>query len=340
LFLCVAASLLFVAPQANAQSPGVRTTLTAAGATFPAPLYEKWFASLAEKQQDIRISYDAIGSQSGIERFSNGEVDFAAVDIPLSDEMLAQLHRKALHFATVLGAVVPVYNVSGLQRDLRFTPEIVAGIYLGDIKKWNDPRIRAVNHGATLPDTAISVVYRSDGSGTTFVWTDYLSKVSPQWKATVGSGVAPHWPVGTGAEHNEGVAQRVQETSNSIGYVEFYYAIQHKLNFGWVRNADGRFIQADLPTITNSAAGASARMSSDFRVSITNAPGKDAYPISTFTWFLLPQSFDQPAKKTAVVELLRWVLSSGQKQCSALGYAPLPADIAERESQFVDSLAP
>jgi phosphate transport system substrate-binding protein len=232
-----------------------------------------------------------------------------------------------------------VYNVSGLQHDLRFTPEILAGIYLGDIKKWNDPRIRAVNHGATLPAADISVVYRSDGSGTAFVWTDYLSKVSPQWKATVGASVAPRWPVGVGAEHNEGVAERIQQTPNSIGYVEFYYAIQHKLSFGSVRNFQGRFIEADLPSLTAAAAVAPATMPSDFRISITNAAGKDSYPISTFTWFLLPQSFDQPAKKTAVVEMLRWVLSSGQKQCSALGYAPLPAEIAARESQFVDSLA-
>jgi phosphate transport system substrate-binding protein len=335
--LCATLSLLCAGPRTGAQSPS-QAALTAAGATFPAPLYEKWFSSLEEKHHDIRIRYDAIGSQSGIERFRNGEVDFAAVDIPLSDEMLAQLGRKAFHFATVLGAVVPVYNVAGLQRDLRFTPEVLAGIYLGDVRKWNDPRIRAVNHGAGLPDADIAVVYRSDGSGTSFVWADYLSKVSPQWKATVGAGVTLRWPVGTGAEHNAGVAQRVQETPNSIGYVEFYYAIQNRLNFGWVRNSEGRLIQADLPSITTAAAGASAKMGSDFRVSITNAPGKDWYPIATFTWFLLPQGFDEPAKKAAVVELLHWVLSSGQKQCSAFGYAPLPDEIAARESRFVDSL--
>ncbi len=337
LSLCAVLSLLTTEQQSDAQSPPP-TVLTAAGATFPAPVYQKWFATLGEKHEDIRISYDAVGSQTGIERFRDGEVDFAATDMPLSDEMLAQIGRKAFHFATVLGAVVPVYNVAGLQRDLRFTPQILAAIYLGKITKWNDPQIRAVNHGAALPNAEIAVVYRSDGSGTTFVWTDYLSKVSSEWKNTVGTGDTVRWPVGTSGEHNEGVAQRVQETPNSIGYVEFIYAIQHKLNFGSVRNSAGRFIQADLPGLT--AAGASAGMEADVRISITNAPGRDSYPIATFTWFLLPQAFNEAAKKAAIVELLRWVLSSGQKQCSALGYAPLPAEIASRESQLVDLMKP
>jgi phosphate transport system substrate-binding protein len=330
-------SFVIARPQAAAQSPP-QTELAAAGATFPAPIYQKWFAAFAEKHSDIRINYDAVGSENGIQRFGKGEVDFAATDMPLSDEMLALLGRKAFHFATVLGAVVPVYNVSGLQRDLRFTPEILAAIYLGKITKWNDPQIRAVNHGAALPNAEIAVVYRSDGSGTTFVWTDYLSKVSSEWKTAVGTGPAVHWPVGSSGEHNEGVAQRVQETPNSIGYVEFIYAIQHKLNFGSVRNSAGRFIQADLPSLT--AAGTSAGMGADFRISITNAAGRDSYPIATFTWFLLPQAFNEAAKKAAVVDLLHWVLSSGQKECSALGYAPLPDEIAARESQLVDSMKP
>jgi phosphate transport system substrate-binding protein len=216
----------------------------------------------------------------------------------------------------------------------------LAGIYLGKIKKWNDAKIRAVNRGAALPDVEIAVVHRSDGSGTTFVWTDYLSKVSPEWKNAAGAGAMVNWPVGTGAEHNEGVAERVETTANSIGYVEFIYAIQHKLSFGSVRNAEGRFIQADLPSLTAAAAGASANMGSDFRISITNAPGKDAYPVATFTWFLLPQEFNDASKKTALIEVLRWVLSSGQNQCSALGYAPLPAEVAAREVQLIDSLKP
>jgi len=326
-------------PQAGAQNPP-QTELAAAGATFPAPVYQKWFAAFAQKHAGIRIRYDAVGSENGMQRFAKGEVDFAATDMPLSDQMLAQLGRKAFHFATVLGAVVPVYNVSGLQRDLRFTPEILAAIYLGKITKWNDPQIRAVNHGAALPNAEIAVMYRTDGSGTSFVWTDYLSKVSSEWKTAVGTGATVRWPVGSGGEYNEGVAQRVQETPNSIGYVEFIYAIQHKLNYGSVRNSAGRFIQADLPTLTAAAAGASAGMGADFRISITNAAGRDSYPIATFTWFLLPQTFNQAAKKAAVEELLHWVLSSGQKECSALGYAPLPDEIAARESQLVDSMKP
>jgi len=325
--------------RSEAQSPAP-TVLNGAGATFPAPVYEKWFASVAEKYKDVRLKYEAVGSQEGIQRFSSGELDFAGTDIPLSDETLAQIGRKAFHFATVLGAVVPVYNVAGLQHDLRFTPEILAGIYLGKIKKWNDAKIRAVNRGAALPDAEIVVVHRSDGSGTTFVWTDYLSKVSPEWKTAAGAGAMVNWPVGTSAEHNQGVAERVQATANSIGYVEHIYAIQHQLSFGSVRNAEGRFIQADLPSLTAAAAGASTKMGADFRISITNAPGKNAYPIATFSWFLLPQEFNDPSKKAALMEVLRWVLSSGQNQCSALGYAPLPAEVTAREVQLIDSLKP
>ncbi len=342
--VCASLGLVCAGWQTRAQSPTQtipsQTLLTAAGATFPAPVYQKWFTAFAEKDENIRVRYDAVGSQEGIRRFSKGEVDFAATDMPLSDEKLAQIGRKAFHFATVLGAVVPVYNVSGLKEDLRFTPEILAGIYLGKITKWNDPQIRSVNHGAPLPDAEIAVFHRSDGSGTTFAWTDYLSKVSPQWRSAVGADVTVHWPVGNGAERNEGIAQGVQETPNSIGYVEFIFAIQHRLSFGLVRNAAGRFIQADLPSLTAAAAGTPAAMGSgsDFRFSITNAVGKDSYPIATFTWFLVPQQLDGAAKKTAMAELLRWVLSSGQKQCSALGYAPLPADIAAKESRLVDSL--
>ncbi len=270
--------------------------LTAAGATFPAPVYQKWFTSFTEKDENIRIRYDAVGSQEGIQKFSKGEVDFAATDMPLSDEKLAQIGRKAFHFATVLGAVVPVYNVSGLREDLRFTPEILAGIYLGKITKWNDPQIRSVNHGAPLPDAEIAVFHRSDGSGTTFAWTDYLSKVSPQWRSAVGADVTVHWPVGNGAERNEGIAQGVQETPNSIGYVEFIFAIQHKLSFGLVRNAAGRFIQADLPSLTAAAVGTPA-MGSDFRISITNAVGKDSYPIATFTWFCFLNNWTEQPRK-------------------------------------------
>jgi phosphate transport system substrate-binding protein len=233
------------------------------------------------------------------------------------------------HFASVLGGVVPIYNLAGIARPLKFTPEVLAEIYLGKIKRWDDAKIRAANHGVTLPDSEIVVVHRSDGSGTTFVWSDFLSKISPEWKSAVGSGSELKWPVGEGAEHNEGVAVKVRETPNAIGYVEMVFALQHELSFGAVRNAAGEFVRADLASVTAAASSASG-MSSDSRISITNAPGAGAYPIASFTWLLLPERSDA-AHKSALNEMLVWVLTSGQKECSELGYAPLPRDLANRE---------
>ena len=310
-----------------------KTMLHGAGATFPAPLYQEWSESFQQGHPGLHISYDAIGSDAGIERLVEGNTDFAASDAPLSDQRMSQLHARFLHFASVLGAVVPIYNLAGLHADLRFTPEALAGIYLGKIRKWNDPMIRASNRGAELPDSGIVVVHRSDGSGTSFVWTDYLSKISPEWKAAVGSDLQIKWPTGVGAERNEGVAAMVQRTPNSIGYVELIYAIQHHLSFGAVRNAAGQFIQADLISLTAAAASTAGKRSSDFRTSITDAPGKAAYPIASFTWLLFPAQMDQTGKKTALVELLEWALTSGQKQCSVLGYAPLPREIVNQELQ-------
>ncbi|HKM67864.1 MAG TPA: phosphate ABC transporter substrate-binding protein PstS [Candidatus Acidoferrum sp.] len=325
-------------PAVPSADQSLEFNLHGAGATLPAPLYQKWFESFQQRNAQARISYNAVGSEGGLRMLAEGKVDFAASDVPLSDERMAQSKSPLLHFPTVLGAVVPIYNVKGAEPKLNFTPETLAGIYLGKIKKWNDPKIRAANKNASLPDAEIIVVHRSDGSGTTFVWTDYLSKVSPDWKKTVGAGSEVQWPAGTGAEGNEAVAAMVQQTPNSIGYVELVYALRHQLSFGAVRNAAGEYVLADLTSVTVAAKGAAGAMTSDFRVSITDAPGKGAYPIATFTWWLVPQDLGGAGKKPAFVELLKWVLTSGQNDCSALGYAPLPKEIANRELQFLATL--
>jgi phosphate transport system substrate-binding protein len=315
-----------------------QVTLTAAGATFPAPLYQKWFESFQQRHLNTHVLYSALGSEAGLRLLTDGKVDFAASDVPLSNERMSQTKTTFLHFAAVLGAVVPIYNLQSSDRNLNFTAETLAGIYLGTIKKWNDPRIRGSNRNAALPDSEIVVIHRSDGSGTTFVWTDYLSKVSSEWKGVVGAGTVVKWPVGAGVEGNEAVAAMVQRTPNSIGYVELVYALRHQLSFGTVRNAAGQFVQADLSSVTAAAGGAAGAMTSDFRASITNASGKDAYPISTFTWWLFPRELASGDKKPEFFELLQWVLTSGQKQCSALGYAPLPREIASRELQLLSTV--
>ena len=326
-------ALVSLAAEANAE-----VTMAGAGATFPAPLYQKWFESFHQQHPNVHIKYSAVGSEAGLNLLTENKVDFAASDMPLSDERMSSLNKTFLHVATVLGAVVPVYNLNGVDRNLNFTPQALAGIYLGKIGKWNDPGIRESNRGVDLPDAEIVVIHRSDGSGTTFVWTDYLSKVSPEWKTAVGSGPTVKWPVGTGAEGNEAVATMVQQTPNSVGYVELVYALRQHLSFGAVRNAAGHFVSADLASVTAAAADAARTMTSDSRVSITNAPGKGAYPISTFTWWLLPQNLRGGNQKTVSLELLQWILSSGQKDCSALGYAPLPRNIAKQELELVGKL--
>jgi phosphate transport system substrate-binding protein len=247
---------------------------------------------------------------------------------------MTESRKTFLHFASVVGAVVPAYNVKGVDRNLNFTAEVLAGIYLGRIRKWNDAAIRELNRPVSLPDAEISVVHRSDGSGTTFVWSDYLSKLSREWKTAVGSGSVLRWPVGVGAEGNEGVATKVQQTANSIGYVELVYALRHQLSFGAVRNAAGQFIQADLSSVT----AAASAMATDSRVSITNAAGKSVYPIASFTWWLMPRDGENEAKRAATRELLEWILTSGQKESSALGYGPLPREVVSRELQMVHNL--
>ena len=305
-------------------------TLRGAGATFPAPLYQQWFELFQDEHPEVRIGYDPVGSAEGIQRLEEGKVDFAASEMPLSDAAMSEAHQSFLHLPSVLGAVVPIYNVKGLHQSLNFTPETLAGIFLGNIRKWNDPQIRMSNRDAALPDADIVVVHRSDGSGTSFVWTDYLSKISPEWKASVGAGATVRWPVGVEAEGNEGVASTVQHTPNSIGYVEFIYAIQHELSFGAVRNEAGQFIRATISGVTAAAAVTANPPGRDFRVSITNPSGKDAYPIATYTWLLLPEQMQDKNRKAVLLDLVRWMLTSGQKKCSALGYAPLPTDVAKR----------
>jgi phosphate ABC transporter phosphate-binding protein len=322
----------------------VAGTLKGAGATFPAPLYQRWFELFQEQHPNVHISYDAVGSAEGILRLEQGKADFGASELPVSDEAMAEAHKHFVPVPAVLGAVVVIYKVKGVHQTLNFTPEVLAGIFLGKIHKWDDPQIRESNRGVALPDADIVVVHRSEGSGTTFVWTDYLSKISPQWKASVGVGASVPWPVGVGAEGNEGIASTVQQTPNSIAYVEFIYALQHELSFGAVRNAAGEFVKASLSSVTAAGAAAAATAAGtpagtsgqDFRVSITNPPGHAVYPIATYTWLLLPETEDKN-KKSVLTELLRWVLTSGQKKCSALGYAPLPVEVAKSALESLDA---
>ncbi len=321
-------------------SPGpgvVETSLHGAGSTFAAPLYRRWFESFRQQHPDVLINYDAVGSGLGTQLLMEGKVDFAASDVPTSDPASSQPVGGFQRVASVLGGVVPIYNLKGPTQDLKFTPEILAGIYLGKITKWNDPMIKGSNKGVALPNSDIVVVHRSDGSGTTYAWSDYLAKVSVEWRNSIGAGIELNWPVGMGVEHSEGVAATVQRIPNSIGYVELVYAIQHQLSFGTVRNAAGEYIRADLESVA-AAAGSAATGNAASLSSITNAPGKNAYPIATFTFLLLPQQVKDPARKAALVRLLQWILTSGQKECSALGYAPLPREIAIRQFQALNSL--
>jgi len=312
-----------------------KVLINAAGATFPNPIYGKWFEEFAKVAPDAQINYQAIGSGGGIRQFSAGTVDFGASDMPMTDEQIGTFKSKPLHFPTVLGGIVPTYNIPGVAQDLKFTPEALAGIYLGKIKKWNDAELTKANAGVKLPDAEIVVVHRSDGSGTTFVWTDYLSKVSPEWKSKVVANSSVSWPTGLGGKGNEGVAGIVKQTPNSIGYVELIYVLQNKMAYGSVRNAAGVFLKADLESVTEAAAATANSMPADFRVSITNPPGKKAYPIATFTYLLIPSKIDDQGKNKAIVTFLRWMLKDGQKYAGALGYAPLPKEVVAKEEKQI-----
>lgn len=313
-----------------------QTTLTAAGATFPYPMYSKWFSDYHKLHPEIAINYQSIGSGGGIAQVTAGTVDFGASDGPMSDEQLSKAKTKIVHIPTVMGSVVPAYNLPGVTQELKFTPEALAGIYLGKITSWNDNAIQSVNKDVKLPNTPIVVVHRSDGSGTTYVWTDYLSKVSPDWKGGPGKGTSIKWPVGLGAKGNEGVAGQIRQVEGAIGYVELIYALQNKIQYGSVKNAAGNFVKASLDSTTAAAQG--AKIPNDYRVSITNAPGKDAYPISTFTWLLIPQKSTDPAKGKVLVDFLNWMLNDGQKETTELSYAPLPQELAGRVKETVKTL--
>jgi phosphate transport system substrate-binding protein len=310
--------------------PGfAQTTLNGAGATFPYPMYSKWFSKYHDAHPDIQINYQSIGSGGGIRQVLAGTVDFGASDGPMSDEQLSQSKVKILHVPTVLGAVVPAYNVPGVSGEIKFTPEVLSGIFLGKISSWNDKAIAAANTGVKFPDQPIVVIHRSDGSGTTFIFTDYLSKVSSDWKGTAGAGTSIKWPVGLGGKGNEGVAGMIRQMQGSIGYIELIYAVQNKIPYGTVKNASGEFVKASLDSVTAAAASVKS-MPADFRVSITNAPGKDAYPISSFTWLLIPAQSKDAAKGKIIADFLSWMVDDGQKMTADLTYAPLPASVAAK----------
>ncbi len=301
-----------------------------AGATFPAPLYQEWINSFHQHHPDIQISYNSIDSEAGIEQLRDQKITIAASDVPLSPAQLAAMPTKILQFATVIGAVVPIYNLRNTGHDLRFTPEVLADIYLGKIRRWNDPAIKAINHGVTLPDADIVVIHRADGSGTTYAFTDFLTKTNPTWKTAIGTGTTVNWPTGQAVQGNDAVASAVARTPNSIGYSELTFAIQKELSYGMVRNAAGNFVQANLFSLEAATAGTDA-----IPTSLTNAPGKDAYPITSFTWLLVPENIPDPATKPAVADFLDWILTSGQKECSALAYNPLPREAVTRELQML-----
>ncbi len=316
--------------------------INGAGATFPYPIYSKWFDEYHKANGNIQINYQSVGSGAGIKQATDGTVDFGASDGPMTDEQLKAYSDKhgsgILHFPTVLGAVVPTYNIPGVTASLNFTPEALAGIFLGRITKWNDPAIAGVNKGVNLPANDIVVVHRSDGSGTTYVFTDYLSKVSEDWKNKVSKGTSVNWPVGLGGKGNEGVTGLVKQTPNAIGYVELIYAAKNNIAFGAVKNPAGAFIKADLAGVSEAAAGAAKNMPDDFRVSITNAPGKKAYPISTFTWLLIPAKFSDASKRDAMKGFIKWAITDGQKFTEELEYAKLPKEVVAKELKAIGSI--
>ena len=318
-----------------------QTTLNGAGATFPNPMYSKWFSEYHKVHSDVQVNYQPIGSGGGIRQVTEGTVDFGASDMPMTDDQLneaqGKLKSKVLNIPTVLGAVVPAYNIPGVSGEVKFTPDILAGIFLGRISNWNDKAISGVNPGLKFPDKEIIVVHRSDGSGTTFIWTDYLSKVSADWKSQVGSGTSVKWPKGLGGKGNEGVAGSIRQLAGSIGYVELIYAAQNNIPYGSVRNSAGVFLKASLEGVTAAAASA-PKMPADFRVSITNAPSKDAYPISSFTWLLIPQKSKDPAKGKILADFLNWMLTDGQKMTNALTYAPLPDNAAGKVKETIKQI--
>jgi phosphate transport system substrate-binding protein len=306
-----------------------QTTLNGAGATFPNLMYQKWFSEYHKAHSDVQFNYQSIGSGGGIRQVLAQTVDFGASDGPMTDDQLSQAKVKILHIPTVLGAVVPAYNVPGVTGEVKFTPEALAGIFLGKITTWNDKAIASANPDIKFPNTSIIVVHRSDGSGTSYIFTDYLSKVSKEWADTVGKNTSVNWPVGLGGKGNEGVAGQIRQLEGSIGYIELIYAVQNKIPYGSVKNAAGTFMKASLDSVTAAAASVKT-MPADFRVSITNAPGKDAYPISSFTWLLIPVQSKDAAKGKIINDFLNWMVADGQRMTAELTYAPLPESVAAK----------
>ena len=325
--LLSAAVIALLATSAWAQN------LNGAGATFPNPIYSRWFAEYAQQHPGVHINYQSVGSGAGIRQVTQKTVDFGASDGPMTDQQLAEARShgvNVIHIPTVLGAVVPVYNVPGVSQDLHFAPEVIAGIYLGKITYWDDFNLKHDNPGVNLPHKRILPVYRSDGSGTNYIWTDFLSKVVPVFQQQIGKGTSVKWPIGMGQKGNEGVAGMVRSTDGAFGYVELIYALQNHMQFGLVRNASFKYVKASVAGVTAAAAAAAKTMPADYRVSITNAPGADAYPISSFTWLLIPQHWDDQAKGKVMVDFLNWMLDHGEQEAGSLDYAPLPQAVAEK----------
>jgi len=325
--LSIVAAVVLLIGVATAQ----KTQINGAGATFPNPIYSKWFSEYNKLHPNVEINYQPIGSGGGIRQITNQTVFFGATDGPMTNDQLLAAPSKILHFPTVLGADVPVYNIPNVNAELKFTGALLADIFLGKVTKWNDPAISRLNPGVSLPGTDITVVHRSDGSGTTYIWADYLAKVSPEWKSKVGVNTSLNWPTGVGGKGNEGVAGLVTQTPGSIGYVELIYALQNKISYGSVQNMTGDFVRATTASVSAAAAEAASKMPPDFRVSITNAPGKGVYPISSFTWLLLYENPKDKAQSKLMVDFVKWALTDGQKFASELGYAPLPQPVVQLE---------
>jgi len=324
-------ALALFATMASAQQ------LNGAGATFPYPIYSKWFSEYHNQHPDAQINYQPIGSGGGIRQVTAGTVDFGASDGPMNDQQLAESKVKLIHLPTVLGAVVPAYNVPGITQELRFSPGTIAGICLGKISNWNDKAIAADNPGVKFPDKGIILIHRSDGSGTNYIFTDYLSKVSPEWKSTVGKGTSVKWPIGLGGKGNDGVAGMIRQMDGAFGYVELIYALQNHIAFGSVKNSAGNFVKASLES-TTAAAASVKQMPADFRVSITDPPGKDAYPIASFTWLLVPLEWKDKTKQKAFIDFLHWELEQGQTMTTSLDYAPLPESVKQMEIEAIKKL--
>ena len=332
-YLTIAAAVLAAATLA---ADGIQ--INGAGATFPNPIYQKWFSEYNKLHPDVRINYQSVGSGAGIRQITNRTVFFGATDGPMTNDQLLAAPGKILHFPTVLGAVVPVYNIPGVSSDLKFSGTVLANIFLGTITKWNDPAITQLNPGVTLPGTDITVVHRAEGSGTTYIWVDYLSKVSPEFRKRVGVATSVQWPVGVGGQRNEGVAGLVSQTPGSLGYVELIYALQNKISYGQVRNMNGKFVRASAESVTAAADAAAAKMPADFRVSITNAPGDAVYPVASFTWLLLFENAPDKKQAKTMVEFMKWALADGQKYCVDLGYAPLPKPVVDMELKALQQI--